>query len=112
MGRYTNSCDFLKMWFRRVDYLRFWPFWDYPTLYPRSKLITIKWGYFTLLWKPWYRLPFQWHSCNGKHLPAQIIYPRVYSQIRSEKSRSIRNAHRVAFEHGRQSEGKDMLQTH
>ena len=51
-----------------------------------------------------YWLPFQWHSCNGKHLPAQIIYPRVYSLIRSEKSRSIRNAHRVSFEDGRHSQ--------
>ena len=41
---------------------------------------------------------------QGKHLAAQIIYPRVYSQIRSKKSRSIRNAHRAAFEHGRHSQ--------
>ena len=36
-------------------------------------------------------------------MPAQIIYPRGYSPIRSEKSRSIRNAQRDAFKHGRHS---------
>ena len=57
--------------------------------------------------------PFPNGTVAMKTLAAQIIYPRVYSQIRSEKSRSIRNTQRAAFEHGRHSQReKDMLQTH
>ena len=45
--------------------------------------------------------------------PAQIISPRAYSQIRSEKSRSIRKyAPRLLRARPPQSEGKGMLQTH
>ena len=33
-----------EIYLRRVDYPRFWPFLDYPTLYPRSMPITLKWG--------------------------------------------------------------------
>ena len=49
-----------------------------------------------------YRLPFPMARSQWKHLPAQIIYPRLYSQIRSEKSRSIRNAHRVVSQSQRE----------
>ena len=57
--------------------------------------------------------PFPMAQLQWKHLPAQIIYPRMYSQIRSEKSRSIRKcAQGCVRARPPQLEGKDMLQIH
>ena len=43
LDTYTSP-NFAKIYFRRVDYPSFWPFWDYPTLYPMSMPITLKCG--------------------------------------------------------------------
>ena len=34
--------NFAEIYLRIVDYPSFWPFLDYPTLYPRSMPITLK----------------------------------------------------------------------
>ena len=33
-----------EIYLRRVDYPGFWPSWDYPTQYPMSMPVTLKWG--------------------------------------------------------------------
>ena len=69
---------FKKMYFRRVDYLSFGPFWDYPTLYPRSKLITLKWGIL-----PYCESPGPWpsthsHSEKSPWYESSYIYIYIY----------------------------------
>ena len=45
--RQVHTCtpqNFAEIYLRIVDYLSFWPFLDYPTLYPKSIPITLKCG--------------------------------------------------------------------
>ena len=39
-----NPQNFDEIYLKRVDYPSFWPFLDYPTLYPKSMPITLKWS--------------------------------------------------------------------
>ena len=73
-GRFIKNSDLLK--FREI--------WQHCIYVLSRQYPSNKWINFA------YRLPFPIALLQWKHLPAQIIYPRVYSQIRSEKSRSIR----------------------
>ena len=43
-GYTSTPQNFAEIYFRRVNYPSFWPFLEYPTLYPRSMPITIKLG--------------------------------------------------------------------
>ena len=58
--RQVHACtpqNFAEIYLRRVDYPNFWPFLDYPTLYPRSMPITLKWGILPYCGSPGLTLP-------------------------------------------------------